>query len=209
MTVKVLTQQGEDTGKKITLKKEVFASEINENAVYLTVVAQQVAKRQGTAKTKERGEIKGSRKKLRKQKGSGRARVGDIKNPLFKGGGTVFGPKQRDYTKKINKKTKQVAKVSVLSAKAKANEIFALDSLVFDAPKTKEYKNLLENLKISDKKSCLVLGEPNENVYLSARNIPFTNVVTVDEINIVDMIGCSNLIFTVDSLRLMEKKLLN
>ncbi len=184
MEVKVLNIQGQETGRTIELKDSVFAMEQpNEHAIYLDVKAYLANKRQGTHKAKERGEIAGSTRKLRRQKGSGAARVGSIKNPLFRGGGRVFGPRPRDYSQKLNKKVKKLARKSALSLKVKDNELIVVEDFTFDAPKTKEFLKVKENLKISDKKALFVFKNKNNNVYLSSRNLKDSKVITANELN--------------------------
>ena len=183
MEVKILNIQGQETGRTIELKDSVFNIEPNEHAIYLDVKQHLANKRQGTHKAKERGEVAGSTKKLRRQKGSGAARVGDIKNPLFRGGGRVFGPRPRDYEQKVNKKVKKLARRSALSIKAKNNEIIVVEDFNFEAPKTKEMLKVKENLKISDKKALFVFKDKNNFVYLSARNLKDTNVITANDLN--------------------------
>ncbi len=184
MEVKVLNIQGQETGRTVELKDSVFAmEEPNEHAIYLDVKAYLANKRQGTHKAKERGEIAGSTRKLRRQKGSGAARVGSIKNPLFRGGGRVFGPRPRDYSQKLNKKVKKLARKSALSLKVKDNELIVVEDFTFEAPKTKEFLKVKENLKISDKKALFVFKNKNNNVYLSSRNLKDSKVITANELN--------------------------
>lgn len=184
MEVKVLNIQGQETGRTVELKDSVFAmEEPNEHAIYLDVKAYLANKRQGTHKAKERGEISGSTRKLRRQKGSGAARVGSIKNPLFRGGGRVFGPRPRDYSQKLNKKVKKLARKSALSLKVKDNELIVVEDFTFEAPKTKEFLKVKENLKISDKKALFVFKNKNNNVYLSSRNLKDSKVITANELN--------------------------
>ena len=183
MELSVLNIKGEDTGKKVTLSDSIFGIEPNDHVIYLGVKQYMANKRQGTHKAKERSENAGSTRKLGKQKGGGGARRGDIKSPVLVGGGRIFGPQPRDYSFKLNKKTKQLARKGALSYKAKENNIIVVEDFTFEAPKTKAYVNFLNNLKISDKKSVLALSEANNNVYLSARNVPKTEVVNVSELN--------------------------
>ena len=195
MELVVLNTSGKETGRKVTLDESVFGIEPNQHAVYLEVKQYLAAQRQGTHKSKERSEITASTRKLKKQKGSGSARYGDIKSPTFKGGGRVFGPKPRDYRFKLNKALKRVAKKSVLSQKMRDNSIRVLENLSFDAPKTKEFITLLDALTLTGKKSLFVLPEANKNVYLSSRNLPKTRVLNYNEISSYDLINAGEIIF--------------
>jgi len=195
MELVVFNIQGKETGKKVTLDESVFGIEPNQHAVYLEVKQYLAAQRQGTHKAKERSEITASTKKLKKQKGSGSARYGDIKSPVFKGGGRVFGPKPRDYRFKLNKALKRLAKKSVLSQKLKDNSIKVLESFNFDAPKTKEFININNALGFEGKKSLYILPEANKNVYLSSRNLPKTKVLTYNEISSYDLVNAGEIVF--------------
>ncbi len=184
MELAVYNIKGEDTGRKVTLNDEIFAiAEPNEHAVYLDVKQYLANKRQGTHKAKERSEIAGSTKKLGRQKGGGGARHGDIKSPLFHGGGRVFGPRPRNYGFKLNKKVKALARRSALTYKAQNNQIMVIEDIKFDAPKTKEFVNITRNLKLEGQKLLLVLAGIERNLYLSLRNVPTANVVTASDIN--------------------------
>jgi large subunit ribosomal protein L4 len=184
MELAVYNIKGEDTGRKVTLNDEIFAiAEPNEHAVYLDVKQFLANKRQGTHKAKERSEIAGSTKKLGRQKGGGGARHGDIKSPLFHGGGRVFGPRPRNYGFKLNKKVKALARRSALTYKAQNNQIMVIEDIKFDAPKTKEFVNITRNLKLEGQKLLLVLNGVERNLYLSLRNVPTANVVTASDIN--------------------------
>ena len=184
MELSVYNIKGEDTGRKVTLNDEIFAiAEPNEHAVYLDVKQFLANQRQGTHKAKERSEIAGSTKKLGRQKGGGGARHGDIKSPLFHGGGRVFGPRPRNYSFKLNKKMKALARRSALTYKAQNNQIMVIEDFNFDAPKTKEFVNITRNLKIEGQKVLLVLNDQKPNVYLSLRNVPTASVVTACDIN--------------------------
>ncbi len=200
MELVVYNISGKETGRKVTLDDSVFGIEPNQHAVYLEVKQYLAAQRQGTHKAKERSEIVGSTKKLKKQKGSGSARYGDIKSPIFKGGGRVFGPKPRDYRFKLNKALKRLAKKSVLSQKMKDNSIKVLESFSFDAPKTKEFINLNNALGFEGKKSLYVLSEANKNVYLSSRNLPKTKVLTYNEISSYDLVHAGEIVFIEDAI---------
>ena len=184
MELAVYNIKGEDTGRKVNLNDEIFAiAEPNEHAVYLDVKQYLANKRQGTHKAKERSEIAGSTKKLGRQKGGGGARHGDIKSPLFHGGGRVFGPRPRNYGFKLNKKVKALARRSALTYKAQNNQIMVIEDIKFDAPKTKEFVNITRNLKLEGQKLLLVLAGQERNLYLSLRNVPTASVVTASDIN--------------------------
>ena len=199
MEVNVYNIKGEDTGKKVTLDDSVFGIEANEQAIYLDVKQYMANKRQGTHKSKERSEISGSTRKLKKQKGTGGARSGDINSPVMIGGGRVFGPKPRDYSFKLNKKVKRLARKSALSLKAQENAIIVVEDFSFEAPKTKEYAEFMKNLQVADKKSLLVLADQNKNVYLSARNLEKAKVVTVSELNTYKLLDAKSLLLTESS----------
>ena len=184
MELAVYNIKGEDTGRKVTLNDEIFAiAEPNEHVVYLDVKQYMANKRQGTHKAKERSEIAGSTKKLGRQKGGGGARHGDIKSPLFHGGGRVFGPRPRNYSFKLNKKVKALARRSALTYKAQNNQIMVIEDIKFDAPKTKEFVNITRNLKLEGQKLLLVLNGQERNLYLSLRNVPTASVITASDIN--------------------------
>ncbi|MCD9853908.1 50S ribosomal protein L4 [Epilithonimonas sp. JDS] len=207
MELVVLNTSGKETGRKVTLDETVFGIEPNQHAVYLEVKQYLAAQRQGTHKSKERSEITGSTRKLKKQKGSGSARYGDIKSPTFKGGGRVFGPKPRDYRFKLNKSLKRLAKKSVLSQKLKDNSVRVLENFSFDAPKTKEFITLLDALTLTGKKSLFVLPESNKNVYLSSRNLPKTKVLNYNEISSYDLINAGEIIFLEDAVEKFQENL--
>ncbi|MGM9854367.1 MAG: 50S ribosomal protein L4 [Muribaculaceae bacterium] len=184
MELAVYNIKGEDTGKKVTLNDAVFAIEnVNEHVVYLDVKQFLANQRQGTHKSKERSEVSGSTRKLGRQKGGGGARRGDINSPVLVGGGRVFGPRPRNYSFKINKKMKDLARKSALTSKAADGQIIVVEDFTFEAPKTKEFVKFANNLKIADKKSLLVLAGQNKNVYLSARNIQNVNIMTASQLN--------------------------
>lgn len=195
MKVKIIDIQGNETGKTVTLNKTVFEVEPNDHAIYLDVKQYLANQRQGTHKSKERSEITGSRRKIKKQKGSGTARAGDIKNPLFRGGGRVFGPEPRDYSFKLNKKLKRLARISALTYKAKGKAISVLNEITFESPKTKNYVEMIKNLKLDDKKTLFVVNEQNNNLYLSSRNLRGTKVVTADKLSTYDIVGCQQIVF--------------
>lgn len=200
MKLNVFNISGKDTGKSVELKDDVFSIEPNDHAIYLDVKQYLANLRQGTHKSKERGEIAGSTKKIKKQKGTGTARAGSIKSPVFRGGGRVFGPSPRDYSFKLNKKLKKLARRSALTYKAKNNKLFVVEDFNFEAPKTKEYADISKNLKISDKKCLLVLSEQNKNIYLSSRNIQGNKVVTVSDLNTYDIMNAATVLFVESSL---------
>ncbi len=205
MKVAVLNISGEDTGKKAELKDSIFGIEPNDHAIYLDVKQYQANNRQGTHKAKERSEISGSTRKIKRQKGTGTARAGSIKSPVFRGGGRIFGPKPRDYGFKLNKKVKQLARKSALSYKAKSESIKVLEDFNFEAPKTSEYAKIISNLKVDDKKTLLVVSETNKNLYLSSRNIPGAKVVTVSELNTFDIMNSTSVLFLESSLDIIQK----
>jgi large subunit ribosomal protein L4 len=207
MEVAVIKSNGEKTSKNINLPETVFGIEPNDHAIYLDVKSYLANQRQGTHKSKQRNEISGSSKKLKKQKGTGGARAGNIKNPQFKGGGRIFGPQPRDYSFKLNKKVKDLARKSALTYKAKDNSIAILEDFSFEAPKTKQYLSLLAALSLSDKKTLLVLPEVNKNVVLSGRNIQNTKITTADQINTYDVMNADNVIFVESSITKVENLL--
>ena len=196
MELSVYNIKGEDTGRKVTLNDSIFGIEPNDHAIYLDVKQYLANQRQGTHKSKERSEISGSTKKLGRQKGGGGARRGDINSPVLVGGARVFGPKPRNYSFKLNKKLKQLARKSALAYKAAQSEIVIVDNIQFDAPKTKDFVQMTNNLKINDKKSLVILPEANKFVYLSARNLQKTNVITVSELNTYTILNCNAVVMT-------------
>jgi len=196
MELNVLNIEGKETGRKVKLDNAIFCIEPNDHAIYLDVKQHLANKRQGTHKSKERAEIVGSTRKIKKQKGTGTARAGSIKNPLFKGGGRVFGPRPRDYSQKVNKKVKRLARKSALSIKAKQKSIVVLEDLQMNQPQTKNYIKMLGALGLVNKKSILVLGELNKNVYLSSRNLKNSKVVINSELNTYSISNSNSLIFS-------------
>lgn len=204
MDIVVKNISGKDTKKKVSLDKAIYEIEPNDHAIYLDVKQYLANQRQGTHKAKERGEVKGSTRKIKKQKGTGTARAGDIKNPLFKGGGRVFGPRPRDYSFKLNIKQKRLARKSALSYKAKEGAITIVEGFSFDAPQTKKYTEMLTNFDAFDKKSLLVLSESNKNVYLSSRNLKKAKVVTASQINTYDLMNASSIILEEGSIEIIE-----
>ena len=204
MEVNVYNIKGEDTGRKVALNESIFGIEPNDHAIYLAVKQYLANQRQGTHKSKERSEVSGSTRKLGRQKGGGGARRGDINSPVLVGGGRVFGPKPRDYWFKLNKKIKSLARKSALSYKAQENAIVVVEDFTFEAPKTKEFVELINNLKVSDKKSLLVLPEADKNVYLSARNIKRANVIMASSLNTYKVLEADALVVTESSLKTIE-----
>ncbi|PKP45089.1 MAG: 50S ribosomal protein L4 [Bacteroidetes bacterium HGW-Bacteroidetes-12] len=200
---------GKDTKKKASLDETVFAIEPNDHAIYLDVKQHLANKRQGTHKSKERGEVKGSTRKIKKQKGTGTARAGNIRNPLFKGGGRVFGPRPRDYEFKLNIKQKRLARKSALSYKIKEGVVSIVEDFTFDAPKTKQYTDFLTNFDSLNKKSLLIIPESNKNVYLSSRNLQGVKVVIASEINTYDLMNAKSVIISEGSISKIEGILRN
>ena len=207
MELVVLNTSGKETGRKVSLDESVFGIEPNQHAVYLEIKQYLAAQRQGTHKAKERSEITASTKKLKKQKGSGSARYGDIKSPTFRGGGRVFGPKPRDYRFKLNKALKRLAKKSVLSQKMRDNSIKILEAFTFEAPKTKEFISLNNALGFEGKKSLYILPEANKNVYLSSRNLPKTKVMTYNEISSYDLLNAGEIVFLEGAIEKFQENL--
>ncbi|MAE87008.1 MAG: 50S ribosomal protein L4 [Flammeovirgaceae bacterium] len=207
MKLSVFNIKGEETGREVSLDKKVFGIEPNEHAVYLEVKQYLANQRQGTHKVKNRNEVSGSTKKIKKQKGTGTARAGSIKSPVFRGGGTMFGPTPRDYSFKLNKKVKKLAKKSALSAKAAEKQIKVLEDFNFESPKTKDFTGILASLAVNDKKSLVILGAYNENVYLSSRNIKNTKVATAEELSTYDLVNADQLILVESSVDLIQKRL--
>ncbi|WP_412466144.1 50S ribosomal protein L4 [Pedobacter sp. KLB.chiD] len=205
MEVKVLNISGKETGAKVQLPESVFGIEPNDHAIYLDVKQYLANQRQGTHKSKQRNEIAGSTRKLYKQKGTGGARAGSIKSPLFNGGGRVFGPQPRDYSFKLNKKLKSLARKSALAYKAKDNNVVILEDFNFDTIKTKNYTSLLAALKVDDQKTLLVLPAQNNNIYLSSRNVQKTKVISAADLNTYDVLNAGVLVLTADSVKTLEE----
>ena len=205
MEVKVINISGKETGAKVQLPDAIFAVEPNDHAIYLDVKQYLAKQRQGTHKSKQRNEIAGSTKKLYKQKGTGGARAGSIKSPLFNGGGRVFGPQPRDYSFKLNKKLKSLARKSALTYKAKDNNIVVLEAFTFDSIKTANYAKIVADLKLTDVKSLLVLPAANNNVYLSSRNLKKAKVVTAAELNTFDVLNAGTLLLTTETVKTLEE----
>ncbi|WP_395043182.1 50S ribosomal protein L4 [Flavobacterium sp.] len=207
MEVKVLDIKGKDTGRKVQLSDSVFGIEPNKHAVYLDVKQYLANQRQGTHKAKERAEVAGSTRKIKKQKGTGTARAGSAKNPLFKGGGTVFGPRPRSYSFKLNKGLKRLARRSAFTLKAKESSILVLEDFTFDTPNTKNFLSVLSALGIENKKSLFVLGDSNKNVYLSSRNLKASNVITNSELSTYAILNANYLVLLEGSLEGIEENL--
>lgn len=204
MEVSVLNINGQETGRKVTLNESIFGIEPNDHVLYLDVKHYLAAQRQGTAKAKERSEHTGSTRKLGRQKGGGGARRGDINSPLLKGGGRVFGPKPRDYSFKLNKKVKVLARKSALSYKAQENAIIVVEDFTMEAPKTKDFINITKNLKVEGKKALVLLPDVNKNVYLSARNIQKAEVMTANALNSYKVLNADVLVVAESSLKTID-----
>jgi large subunit ribosomal protein L4 len=207
MELSILNSQGKETGRKANLNDSVFGIEPNEHAVYLDVKLYLANQRQGTHKAKERAEIARTTKKLHKQKGTGGARHGSMKSPLYRGGGRVFGPQPRDYGFKLNKKVKALARKSALSIKVAAQKVVVLENVSFEAPKTKQYASMIQALGLQGKKSLVVLGDSDKNVYLSSRNFEGSNVVTHSELNTYDIMNAGVLVLVESSIEKIETAL--
>ncbi len=207
MKLDVLNIEGGSTGRSVELSDAVFAIEPNEHAVYLAVKQYNAQQRQGTSKAKERGEIQGSRRKIKKQKGTGTARAGDIKNPIFRGGGRIFGPRPRNFGFKLNKKVKQLARRSILSVKATEGAIVVLEDFTFDKPKTKEFAGVLQNLKMDDQKVLFVTGDLDQILHLSSRNLKKSKVVEARNLNAYDLLNANKVVLAESSLGEIDKVL--
>lgn len=205
MELKVLDTKGKATSKSVTLSDSIFAIEPNDHAIYLDVKQYLANGRQGTHKSKERAEITGSTRKIKKQKGTGTARAGSIKSPLFRGGGRAFGPRPRNYSIKLNVKLKRLARKSALSYKMKNEDLLVMEDVNFETPKTREFLNLLNALSINDKKVLFVVGNQNDNVYLASRNIPSAKVVTADTLNTYDVLHANKVVLSEGSVDVIEK----
>jgi len=204
MELKVYDIKGKDTGRKVKLSEEIFGIEPNDHAIYLAVKQYLANQRQGTHKAKERGEVKGSTRKIKRQKGTGTARAGAIRNPLFKGGGRVFGPRPRSYSFKLNKKLKRLARKSALATMLKNDNILVVENFDFDTPKTKNFVEVLKSLKLDDKKSTFVFVNPNKNVYLSSRNLPKSKVVNGLNLNTYAILNAGKLVLIEDAIPEIE-----
>jgi large subunit ribosomal protein L4 len=196
MQIDVLNIQGQPTGRSVELPEEIFGAEPNTHVVYLAVKQYLAAQRQGTHKVKTRAEVQGASRKLHKQKGTGGSRKGNIRNPLYKGGGTIFGPKPHSYDIKLNRKVKDLAKISALSGKAKDNAIIVVEDINMDTPKTKTFLSIMDTLNVSDKKTLFVVPEYNETLYLSSRNIPNAAAVLLSDVNTYEIVNADILVLT-------------
>lgn len=206
MQVDILNIKGGKTGRSIELPEEIFGVEPNHHVVYLAVKQFLAAQRQGTHKVKTRSEVHGASKKLHKQKGTGGSRKGNIRNPLFKGGGTIFGPKPHAYDFKLNRKVKDLAKISALSHKAKENAIVVVEDIQLDTPKTKQFAEILKSLQVNDKKSLFVIPEYNDNLYLSLRNIPGVQGALLSDVNTYDIVNANVLVFTESTAKIFTEQ---
>jgi large subunit ribosomal protein L4 len=204
MELKVLNIEGKETGNKVTLSDAIFGIEPNDHAIYLDVKQYLANQRQGTHKSKQRNEVSGSTRKLHKQKGTGGSRKGSIKSPVFRGGGRIFGPQPRDYSFKLNKKMKALARMSALSYKAKNNDIIILEDFSFETPKTKNFVSLVNNLKVNDTKALMVTANIDENLYLSSRNLQKSKVIAASDINTYDLLNADKLVLTASSVKSIE-----
>jgi len=207
MKVAVLDIKGKDTGRKADLSDAIFGIEPNEHAVYLDVKRYMAHQRQGTHKAKERGEIAGSTRKIKKQKGTGTARAGSIKSPVFRGGGRIFGPRPKDYTQKLNKNVKRLARKSALSIKTKEKAVMVIEDFDFETPKTKEFVQILKSLGLENKKSLFVLGDSNNSVYLSSRNLRGLDVLTNSELNTYKILRANSIVLLEGALEGLETNL--
>ncbi|MFZ5977216.1 MAG: 50S ribosomal protein L4 [Hydrotalea sp. AMD] len=205
MQLEILNIKGEKTGRTVELPEDIFGIEPNDHVIYLAVKQHLAAQRQGTHKVKTRAEVHGASRKLHKQKGTGGSRKGNIRNPLYKGGGTIFGPKPHAYTFKLNRKVKDLAKISALSYKAKENAIIVVEEFAMDAPKTKEITNIMRALKVAEKKTIIVLPEYNDNVYLSSRNIPNITSTLLADINTYDVMNADVLVITENAAKIFAE----
>jgi len=204
MELAVYNKSGKATSKKVSLSKEIYAIEPNDHAIYMDVKLYLANQRQGTHKAKERAEITGSTRKIKKQKGTGTARAGSIKNPLFKGGGRVFGPRPRNYSFSLNKKLRKLARKSALTYKANDKEITILEDLKFDQPKTKDFLSLMQNLKMTDGKTLFVISDNDKNVYLSARNIQAARIMPANQLTTYDILKAQRLVIAEGAIEKIE-----
>ncbi|MBW8325784.1 MAG: 50S ribosomal protein L4 [Prolixibacteraceae bacterium] len=205
MEIKVLNRAGQETGRTVTLDEQIFGIEPNDHAIYLDVKQILANKRQGTHSSKERADVSGSTRKLKKQKGTGTARAGSVKSPVFRGGGRVFGPRPRSYDFKLNKKVKSLARKSALTYKALEEAILVIEDFSFETPKTREMVQISNNLKINDKKSLFVLPEENKNIYLSSRNLQVVSVITASELNTYQILNAKKVIVLESSVSKIEE----
>jgi large subunit ribosomal protein L4 len=205
MEIKVLNRAGQETGRTVTLDEQIFGIEPNDHAIYLDVKQILANKRQGTHSSKERADVSGSTRKLKKQKGTGTARAGSVKSPVFRGGGRVFGPRPRSYDFKLNKKVKSLARKSALTYKALEEAILVIEDFSFETPKTREMVQISNNLKINDKKSLFVLPEENKNIYLSSRNLQAVSVITASELNTYQILNAKKVVVLESSVSKIEE----
>lgn len=205
MKIDILNIEGKSTGRSVELPDDIFGVEPNEHAIYLAVKAYQAAQRQGTHKSKEKGEITASTRKIKKQKGTGTARAGSLKSPVFRGGGRAFGPRPRSYDLKLNKKVKRLARISALSSKAANGQIIVLEDFTFDKPKTKEFLNVLQNISVGDKKSLLVLNDYDKVLYMSSRNLKKAGVVNAKDLNAFEILNSQALILSEGSIGKLQE----
>ncbi|HOZ90072.1 MAG TPA: 50S ribosomal protein L4 [Bacteroidia bacterium] len=205
MELEIKQKNGQATGRKVTLNSEIFEAKPNDHAIWLDVKSIMANARQGTHKSKQRNEVSGTTKKLKRQKGTGGARAGSMKSPLFVGGGRVFGPQPRDYSFKLNKKVKRLARISALSYKAKDNNITIVENVAMEAPKTSEVVNILKQLELTNKKVLVVTGDTNKNLFLSSRNLQRSKVLSASEINTYDILNAQNLVLEEGALPVIEK----
>ncbi len=206
MQVQVLNTKGKSTGRTVELPEDIFGAEPNNHVIYLAVKQYLAAQRQGTHKVKTRAEVQGASRKLHRQKGTGGSRKGNIRNPLYKGGGTIFGPKPHAYNIKLNRKVKDLAKISALSYKAKDNAIVVVEDIVLDSPKTKSFMDIMGSLKVADKKAMFIMPENNENVQLSMRNVPSVLGVLLSDINTYDIVNSEVLIMTESAAKIFTEE---
>ncbi len=205
MKVEVVNIQGQSTGRSVDLPDDIFGVTPNEHAIYLAVKQYNAAQRQGTHKAKEKGEIKASTRKIKRQKGTGTARAGSLKSPIFRGGGRIFGPRPRSYDIKLNKKVKRLARKSAFSTKAGNGQIVVIEDFTFDAPKTQEYLKILSNLNLTDKKSVLVVGEQDQKLFLSSRNIKKASVVRAQDVNTYSLLNANTVILSENALEKIKE----
>jgi large subunit ribosomal protein L4 len=207
MEVKVFDKSGKATSKSVKLEDSIFAVEPNDHAIYLDVKQHLANKRQGTHKSKERADIAGSTRKIKKQKGTGTARAGSIKSPIFRGGGRVFGPRPRNYSFKLNKKLKRLARKSALTYKAKDSNVMVIEDFNFETPKTKDFINLISNLNLTNEKVLLVVSNENNNVYMASRNLSRTKVISAESVNTYDVLNAGKVVIAKSSIEIIEKAL--
>lgn len=206
MQIEVLNIEGKKTGRKVELPEEIFGAEPNNHVIYLAVKQFLAAQRQGTHKVKTRAEVKGASRKLHRQKGTGGSRKGNIRNPLYKGGGTVFGPKPHSYDIRLNRKVKDLAKISALSQKAKDNAIYIVEDLTLEAPKTTTFVDMLGSFEVDGKKTLFVLPEYNDNVYLSFRNVPYVNGILLSDVNTYDIVNADVIVLSESAAKIFSEE---